>query len=386
MVLLLRYSLIVLPAAGTISMLPLSESRPFALYIIMLLAWVELRRSWLPVRAQAIAAVAELCYMSWLSVTVDQLLLLCHLSTLLSYSLEASVAKQHYRLLLLLQLATILVPAYFEQDMRLAIAAAAVFLLAAYLTTRLEQSRHDRLELQYVYDELRHKAYELDAARQRIAAYAAQVERLAQAEERSRIAGDIHDDLGHKLIRAKMMLEAAVAVAPDREHQTYKLTELVRDQLTEALESLRHTVRALKPLETAKSADSLHRHSIHRLIEELKSSEEQQGIKIDLSLSGMPRPLYPSVELILFRNAQEAVTNAIRHGGATQITFTLNYDADQMIMKVANNGRLPAGDTLIRGVGLLGMEERVRLVGGQLKVSLQPQFAVTTVVPLYDGI
>lgn len=86
---------------------------------------------------------------------------------------------------------------------------------------------------------------------------------------------------------------------------------------------------------------------------------------------------------MLYRNAQEAITNAVRHGGATAVSVELRYGRDEMVMSVSNNGSLPAGE-LRRGIGLSGMAERVAMLGGNLRVERDGAFRVISDLPYYE--
>lgn len=220
-------------------------------------------------------------------------------------------------------------------------------------------------------DELRRKHYELEEARNRIADYAAKVEHLAQTEERNRIARDIHDELGHRLVRLKMMMDAACAVIPARPEKGFELVVEVRDQLADSMNILRNTVRNMKPDEANRP------YSLAALIEELGNTN---GIELSFDTEGMPYPLYPSEEIVLYRNAQEAVTNAIRHGSADRFRIGIRYEQRTVTMTVSNNGAVPATISH-KGLGLSGMEERIKLLGGSLEIGLAPEFTVTTVIP-----
>ena len=79
-------------------------------------------------------------------------------------------------------------------------------------------------------------------------------------------------------------------------------------------------------------------------------------------MQGMPYDLYPSLEFILYRNAQEAISNAIRHGAATHIYITLQYAANQVTMEISNNGKKQIEPTA-KGLGLSGREERSKVIG-----------------------
>ncbi|WP_159887652.1 sensor histidine kinase [Paenibacillus puerhi] len=372
MLALLRYLMILLPAAGTALFLPLSEVGLLTLSTLLLLLWAQLRQHGVPERMHAAAAMAETLGIVCIGHMYGGLLFICHLSTLLSESLRGKSGLQPQQLVVhFIGLNATLYPI---ADWRLTLAVNLCSLTTGFLLLKLSETGKQKYDLERVYDELRSKAYELDAARSRLVEYAGKVEQLAQAEERTRIARDIHDDLGHKLIRSKMMLEAAVHLMPEQTDKALGLTKQVKEHLTESMETLRQTVRRLKPEEA-----ELQSFSLRRLIDSLA---EDHGLTVRHRVTGLPRPIYPSLEIILYRNAQEAVTNAIRHGGASEIDILLHYDSSHVVMTVSNNGRLPDEPALRRGLGLSGMEERVRLVGGELAVGRGSPFQVVTSLPL----
>ncbi|SDC78782.1 Signal transduction histidine kinase [Paenibacillus sp. UNCCL117] len=371
----LRYLLLILPAVGTAWFVPLSEMGQLTCLLLLLFAWDRLRQSRLPDRLQPMAAAIETLALIGLSHLYGGLLFLCHFSTLISAALH-SKGRLH-PVQLAVHLIGLNASLHGTDDWRLLAAANLCALTTGGLLLRLTDTGEQKKQLERVYDELRSKAYELDAARSRLVEYAGKVEQLAQAEERTRIARDIHDELGHKLIRSKMMLEAAVRLMPEQPERAHELTVQVRDHLTDSMESLRHTVRKLKPADA-----ELQSYSLHRLIDNLAADH---GLEVRHHISGLPRPIYPSLEIILYRNAQEAVTNAIRHGGASEIGIHLHYAPAQVVMTVSNNGRRPDLASLRKGLGLSGMEERVRLVGGDLQLRGDDSFAVVTSLPLHAG-
>lgn len=140
------------------------------------------------------------------------------------------------------------------------------------------------------------------------------------------------------------------------------------------MELLRSTVRRLKPDE-----HSLQSYTLSKLIDGLT---RENGIDIDLDIQGMPYDLYPSLEFILYRNAQEAISNAIRHGAATHIYITLQFAANQVTMGISNNGKRLLEPT-VKGLGVSGMEERSKVIGGQLLITNEERYTVTTVLPTF---
>jgi two-component system NarL family sensor kinase len=243
-----------------------------------------------------------------------------------------------------------------------------------YASNEFEDKHHQTEDL---YGALAASHVELDSARRRMQDYALQVEYQAQIEERNRIAKDIHDDLGHRLIRVKMMSEAALHLFDADTARARSTVEQMRDQLQDSMELMRRTVRRL----AADGEKDVRQYALDRLVEE---SAAALGISVSFRVTGHPRPLYPSMELILFRNAQEAITNAVRHGNATTVAVTLEFLTAYVALTVSNNGSLP-DEPIEAGLGMKGMRERIALIGGQMDWEKSEQFSITTTLPLLGG-
>ncbi|WP_051250907.1 sensor histidine kinase [Paenibacillus harenae] len=240
-----------------------------------------------------------------------------------------------------------------------------------YAANELNDKRH---RMEDLYEALAASHEELDAARRRMLEYASQIGQYAQTEERNRIAKDIHDDLGHRLIRVKMMSEAALRLFDADTDRARSTVEQIRDQLQDSMERMRRTVRRLSDDDERDSR----KYALDKLVQE---SADGLGIQVSFEVRGIPRSLYPSMELILFKNAQEAITNAIRHGHATIVEIELRYDESSVSLTIANNGAIPEGP-VEAGLGMRGMKERIALVGGRLEWQLTDRFSVTTTLPL----
>lgn len=253
------------------------------------------------------------------------------------------------------------------------IAANLVFPLAAVLQLRLIATTVDRSQYETLNHALVARQQELEEARRTMLDYARKVQDLATMEERNRIAHDLHDDLGHRLVRLNMMLEAALRIGHEDADRAASLYREVKDQLAEGMDALRATVRRLKPVHLAGTT-----YSLENLLREIGDSS---GVQVNYEVVGHPYPVYPSDTIILYRNAQEAITNALRHGGASAVLVTVRYEPDRIRMTVENNGSPMASERPNKGLGLLGMEERVKVVGGELLLFGGPPFAVTTVLP-----
>lgn len=250
-----------------------------------------------------------------------------------------------------------------------------IWLALTFLLTAMYLSMRKNAELEGLYDALSYSQQQLEQERERIQEYAQKVEDYAQVEERSRIATELHDDLGHRLIRVKMMTEAVLQLLDREPDKAHRMLEQIRGQMEESMNNMRNTVRKLKPPEES----SQRRYALHRLIED---AGRDMQIEVKLEMTGRPVPMYPSIEYVLYRNAQEAITNAVRHGGATAVDIELCFEPQAVRMTVSNNGAVPAH--VSHGLGLRGMQERIAMLGGKLLLSSEPCFAVTTVIP-YQG-
>jgi signal transduction histidine kinase len=196
-------------------------------------------------------------------------------------------------------------------------------------------------------------------ARQQLRRYAAQVEQLAVAGERNRIAREIHDTVGHYLTVVHVQIEAARAVlsanAAGAQECLARAEDLVRDGLAE----LRRSVTMLRGQAVAERPFGL---ALSSLVEECRSG----GLSTTLTIKGTPRLIAPAIEFTLFRAAQEALTNVRRHASAKQAQLTLRYEAAEVCLRVQDDGvgsAAPQG-----GFGLTGVRERAELVGGLVDV------------------
>jgi signal transduction histidine kinase len=366
----LRYALLLVAVVSTVY---LEKITPYSQYIFFVLAFVLLVRVGdrrVPQRLQPLFLFAEILFAGWLSFSYAGLLYLLFSASLLSLP-QRQNGKLHggtVALLLLVMNASLLSQAHLHILFANLMAAT-----VAALLFHLQLTSQQKGETEFLYDQLRKKHYELEEARQRIIDYAKKIESYAQLEERNRIAREIHDDLGHKLIRLKMMMDASVQIFPRQSEKALSMIMQVRDQLTESMESLRATVQRMKPDETA-----VNLYSLDRLIAEAGAN---LGIKLDFRISGIPYPLYPSEEFVLYRNAQEALTNAIRHGQAETVWIELAYHPQQITLSISNNGILPPTTELKRGLGLSGMEERIAVFGGHIEITCDERFTVKTVLP-----
>jgi signal transduction histidine kinase len=216
---------------------------------------------------------------------------------------------------------------------------------------------------------------ELEDAHEQLRAYAAQDKALAVAEERNRLAREIHDSLGHYLTAITMQLEAAgklIAKEPERATESIaKAEEMTRESLAE----VRRSVAALRasPVDTAALGDA-----IGELVENLYGS----GIATTFSVKGKSQSLPIQAKTALYRVAQEGLTNVRKHAKASAVEIKLVYEPEQVKLTITDNGVGQRGEES-EGFGLLGLRERVSLVGGTLEAGDEPEggFRLHAVIP-----
>jgi two-component system, NarL family, sensor histidine kinase UhpB len=189
----------------------------------------------------------------------------------------------------------------------------------------------------------------------------------AQEEERARVARDLHDEVNQSLTGLLLRLEAAREAAPPELEPEIAETKALANQ---AMRELLDLARRLRP--TALDDLGL-AAAIAGLTERLGEGEIEAAIEIDGDFSG----LGDDAQLVVYRVAQEALSNAARHSGAKHVAVTLRRAPEEVELTVADDGRGFAFDEADRGLGLGGMRERALLVDGALTIESRPGAGTT---------
>jgi signal transduction histidine kinase len=207
----------------------------------------------------------------------------------------------------------------------------------------------------------------LELAHQQLRDYADQVEELAVAEERNRLAREMHDTLGHRLTVASVQLEGAQRLISDAPDKASKMVATVREQVREALSELRSTVATLRePLQTDLSLES----ALTRLA---AAFEGATNLKVGLNLPNEECTIPDAHRLTIYRAAQEALTNVQRHAQAGQVWMDLNWDRDHITLTVSDDGIGLSEDVDSSSFGLRGLRERATQLNGQVHIDNQPE-------------
>lgn len=192
-------------------------------------------------------------------------------------------------------------------------------------------------------------------------------ERTAHAatEERLRISRELHDVLGHAF--SVMVVQAGVAehlIDSSPADARRAVAEIRRTGRT-SLAEMRGLLHMLREADT----EPLPRDPAAGLsdVPALITGVEAAGLAVDWDVTGTPTELSPGLELAAYRLIQEALTNTIKHAGASRASVRLTYGAEALLIEVSDDGRaVPPGGSTHDGHGLAGMRERVAMYGGEL--------------------
>ena len=204
----------------------------------------------------------------------------------------------------------------------------------------------------------------------------------AQEEERKRIARELHDETAQQLIALTHQVED-FAVHNDRlSRDDINILTSWRDQLKNTLQGVRLYTRDLRP----PVLDDLGLvPATEWLIDELKGTT---GMKVTLKIIGDERRLSTEAELTLFRIVQEALANVRRHAEASVVEVVLEFEKEKIMVSIMDNGKGVELPGILEKVshngklGLIGMEERARLLGGTLTIQSKPGSGMTITAEL----
>jgi signal transduction histidine kinase len=192
-----------------------------------------------------------------------------------------------------------------------------------------------------------------------------QLKDLAVAEERNRLAREMHDSLGHRLTVAIVQMEGAQRLIPTDPERAGRMVSAMREQMKEALAELRRTVATLRtPLADDLPLDAALQRLAHGF-------QESTGLAVHLSLAPLPA-LTEAQRLALYRTAQEALTNAQRHAQARTVWLEMRVAGDTVHLTAADDGRGFPADLNGGGFGLRGLQERATLLGGTVALEARP--------------
>ncbi len=205
----------------------------------------------------------------------------------------------------------------------------------------------------------------------------------AAAEERARIARELHDIISHSISVITVQTQAVRRrLAPGQVAEARDLMA-VESTARQAMVELRRLFGVLRAEgERPPLAPQPGLGQLPRLIERTREA----NLPVELRVQGEPVPLSPGIDLTAYRIVQESVTNVLKHTDDARVTITLAYAPTELRINVVDDGRARPTENGV-GHGLLGMRERVSLFGGRLDIGPRRDggFAVYAVLPLVEG-
>ena len=181
----------------------------------------------------------------------------------------------------------------------------------------------------------------------------------AQEDERRRVARELHDEVGQMLTGVVLQLETLARQAPPE----------LREQLLALQESARGGVEEVRDIARGLRPEALDEFGLRPALVSLASGfAEHAGLRVRRRMDGELPALPSEAELVIYRVAQESLTNVVRHAGAREVELVLEHDHGAVVLRVRDDGRGLDPASTRRGGGMRGMSERAMLVGGRLRI------------------
>ncbi|MCM3626205.1 sensor histidine kinase [Paenibacillus glycanilyticus] len=257
---------------------------------------------------------------------------------------------------------------------------APIYLLAASLSLLLYYGMRVHTEkLDKIGEEKESLRLELQRLKQSLSTneeYIRQSGYTIKLEERNRLSQRIHDEVGHSMAGALIQMEASrrlLHANPDKSSQLLGNAIAISK---EGLEQIRLTLKDMKP-----RSEELGIHRLRLFADELSANH---SVNVSVTHAGDLDVITPLQWKIVHENAKESVTNSLKYGGASNIEFEIRVLNRMIQSVVADNGR--GADKVVKGLGIVGMEERAASAGGTVIVDGTKGFRVTTLLPFQKGV
>jgi signal transduction histidine kinase len=234
----------------------------------------------------------------------------------------------------------------------------AVFFAAVFTDISIRDARRR--------EEIERLAADLAEANRQLQASADRMEELAAAQERNRLAREIHDGLGHYLTAINLQAQViSTLLAQDPERAQQALTRM-QGMIQETLDDVRRSVAALR-------SEPISGVNLLEALVTLAEDSRDAGLEIEFTVNGEARRLPAAHELSLYRVAQEGLTNVRKHAGASRVAMVIDFGIKDVRLRIQDNGAGSDLDmvrltNLKNSFGLFGLSERAQLLGGTLTI------------------
>jgi signal transduction histidine kinase len=208
--------------------------------------------------------------------------------------------------------------------------------------------------------------------------------RDAVAEERQRIARELHDVVAHSISVMTVQAGGVRRLLHADQTREREALETIEETGRQALTEMRRMLGVLRqPTDQAALAPQPSIATLGKLVEQVREA----GLPVEYRIEGEPLPLPPGVELSAYRIVQEALTNALKYAGPARAEVSVSYGRDLLEVEIVDDGRA-AVDGERAGHGLVGMRERVAVFGGTLEAGPREDadgFVVRARLPVKDA-
>ena len=234
--------------------------------------------------------------------------------------------------------------------------------------------------------QMRQLLAQLETSHRQLQAYTGRMAELAAAAERNRLARDIHDSLGHYLTAISIQLEKAQAYRERNPEEADRAIRDAKQTAREALQDVRQSVSALR--------DSGDRFSLRQSLADLAGRMDGGTLDITCDIEGDETGYAAPVLAALYRAAQEGLTNVQKHAQARHVQLDVQLGESEACLRVRDDGAGFNTDTWAlraaspeRGYGLQGLQERLELVRGEMRITsdVQSGTELTIVIPKYPA-
>jgi len=260
-----------------------------------------------------------------------------------------------------LVLAVIVIPIGFYSTWGTALMNGGIISTAIFFVVLFTQLRLNEQEARIKAEEL---ARQLEVANRQLAEYASQAEELAATQERNRLAREIHDNLGHYLTIVNVQIEAAKVTSESDPSRALDALNKAQELARKGLTSVRESVAALR-------VSPVEGRSIDEAIADLIEESRVAGVQTEFKVIGDEKPVESKSALALYRVVQEGLTNVRKYANASRVDVELDFSSPGTIRLKLRDDGVGAEDT-DGGFGLIGLRERVQLLGGEFEIQTQP--------------
>ncbi|MEM9554047.1 MAG: GAF domain-containing protein [Acidobacteriota bacterium] len=199
-----------------------------------------------------------------------------------------------------------------------------------------------------------------------------------QEEERRHISRELHDEAGQALVGIKLGLEVMARRLPQDPDEMREQLALLSGEVNRATQQLKNLAQRIRP-------PALDRLGLDMALQQLADELSSRGLQVELALSLSPERLPEDVETALFRIAQEALTNTALHARARAVHIALEVDVEGIMLTIADDGvGFEPAAVADDGLGLLGMRERVAMLGGSFHIESGPGTGTHLVVSIHQ--